>query len=89
MFNKVLCSILVCTLILSGCTNSALVTNESSSHKDTTTVKDVENIENYKMQYDAFIENVSDVVGFTIAEYLPFDEFKLHKMFKSLKIFSD
>ena len=35
------------------------------------------------------IENVSDVVGFTIAEYLPFDEFKLHKMFKSLKIFSD
>lgn len=31
----------------------------------------------------------SDVVGFTIAEYLPFDEHTLHKMFADIKIFSD
>lgn len=31
----------------------------------------------------------ADVVGFTIAEYLPFDEHKLHKMFADIKIFSD
>lgn len=31
----------------------------------------------------------SDVIGFTIAEYLPFDEHKLHKMFAGIKIFSD
>ncbi|MGI5899620.1 MAG: arginase family protein [Christensenellales bacterium] len=34
------------------------------------------------------IEN-ADVVGFTIAEYLPFDEHKLHKMFADINIFSD
>jgi len=27
----------------------------------------------------------SDVVGFTIAEFLPFDEHKLHKMFRASK----
>ena len=30
-----------------------------------------------------------DVVGFTIAEYLPFDEHKLHDMFAEIKIFKD
>jgi len=31
----------------------------------------------------------SDVVGFTIAEYLPFDEYKLHNMFADIKMFND
>lgn len=31
----------------------------------------------------------SDVVGFTIAEYLPFDEHKLHKMLSSIALFTD
>ena len=31
----------------------------------------------------------ADVVGFTIAEYLPFDEHKLHKMFSGIKMFTD
>ena len=31
----------------------------------------------------------SDVVGFTIAEYLPFDEYNLHKMFADIKIFKE
>ena len=31
----------------------------------------------------------SDVVGFTIAEYLPFDEHRLHKMLAGLKIFTE
>lgn len=31
----------------------------------------------------------SDVVGFTIAEYLPFDEQKLHDMFAGIKLFND
>lgn len=31
----------------------------------------------------------SDVVGLTIAEYLPFDEHKLHKMFADLPLFND
>jgi arginase len=31
----------------------------------------------------------ADVIGFTIAEYLPFDEHKLHKMFADIKIFSN
>ncbi len=31
----------------------------------------------------------SDVVGFTIAEYLPFDEYKLHKMFRDIKLFTE
>lgn len=31
----------------------------------------------------------SDVVGFTIAEYLPFDEHKLHDMFAGIKLFND
>ena len=35
------------------------------------------------------ITNNADVVGFTIAEYLPFDEYKLHKMFADIKIFTD
>ena len=35
------------------------------------------------------ITNNCDVVGFTIAEYLPFDEYKLHKMFSSIGIFTE
>lgn len=30
----------------------------------------------------------SDVVGFTIAEYLPFDEHRLHKMFSGISLFT-
>lgn len=36
-----------------------------------------------------FITEGSDVVGFTIAEYLPFEEHKLHKMFTEISIFTD
>ena len=35
------------------------------------------------------ITDESDVVGFTIAEYLPFDEHKLHNMFAGLNLFTD
>ncbi|TCP90087.1 arginase [Cricetibacter osteomyelitidis] len=35
------------------------------------------------------ISRNADVVGFTIAEYLPFDEHKLHKMFKSIRLFNE
>ena len=31
----------------------------------------------------------SNVVGFTFAEYLPFDEHKLHKMFSKIKLFTE
>lgn len=31
----------------------------------------------------------SDVVGFTIAEYLPFDEHRLHKMFAGITLFTE
>ena len=31
----------------------------------------------------------SDVVGFTIAEYLPFDEYHLHKMLSHIKLFKE
>ena len=31
----------------------------------------------------------TDVVGFTIAEYLPFDEYKLHNMLADINIFND
>jgi len=36
----------------------------------------------------AITEN-SDVVGFTIAEYLPFDEHRLHKMLSGIKLFTE
>lgn len=36
-----------------------------------------------------YITENSDVVGFTIAEYLPFDEHKLHKMFSEISIFTE
>ena len=35
------------------------------------------------------ITNNADIVGFTIAEYLPFDEYRLHKMFSGIKMFTD
>ena len=35
------------------------------------------------------ITDTANVVGFTIAEYLPFDEHKLHNMFANIKIFND
>lgn len=31
----------------------------------------------------------ADVVGFTIAEYLPFDEHRLHKMFSKIRLFTE
>ncbi|KAG4084400.1 arginase family protein [Neocallimastix lanati (nom. inval.)] len=48
-----------------------------------------------KMKMDKLAEvlNVitsnSDVVGFTISEYLPFDEHKLHKMLSGIKLFTE
>lgn len=35
------------------------------------------------------ITEESNVVGFTIAEYLPFDEHKLHDMLAGLRIFTE
>lgn len=35
------------------------------------------------------ITSQADVVGFTIAEYLPFDEHRLHKMFSGIKLFTE
>lgn len=35
------------------------------------------------------IQQCVDVVGFTIAEYLPFDEYRLHKMLSEIKIFEE
>ncbi len=35
------------------------------------------------------ISDGSDVVGFTVAEYLPFDEHRLHKMLSDIKIFTE
>lgn len=35
------------------------------------------------------ITDNSDVVGFTIAEYLPFDEYKLHKMLAGITLFTE
>lgn len=35
------------------------------------------------------ITSNSDVVGLTIAEYLPFDEYKLHQMFNKIKLFNE
>ena len=37
----------------------------------------------------SFITNHTDVVGFTIAEYLPFDEYKLYNIFSKIKLFND
>ncbi|BEU88609.1 hypothetical protein TAMA11512_20730 [Selenomonas sp. TAMA-11512] len=34
------------------------------------------------------ITTEGDVVGFTIAEYLPFDEHRLHKLFAGLSVFT-
>lgn len=36
-----------------------------------------------------FITGHSDVVGFTVAEYLPFDEHRLHKMFTGISLFTE
>lgn len=35
------------------------------------------------------VTGLADVVGFTIAEYLPFDEYRLHKMFSRIKLFTE
>ena len=37
----------------------------------------------------SLISNQADIVGFTIAEYLPFDEYRLHKMFSGIKLFTE
>ena len=31
-----------------------------------------------------YIQENTDIIGFTIAEYLPFDEYRLHKMFSKI-----
>lgn len=36
-----------------------------------------------------YITDNSDIVGFTIAEYLPFDEHKLYKMLTEIKLFTE
>lgn len=36
-----------------------------------------------------YIETQSDIVGLTIAEYLPFDEHRLHKIFSGIKLFTE
>lgn len=35
------------------------------------------------------IGNNTDVVVFTVAEYLPFDEHRLHKMLSGVKLFTN
>lgn len=35
------------------------------------------------------IQENADIVGFTIAEYLPFDEYRLHKMLSKIKLFKE
>lgn len=35
------------------------------------------------------IASNGNITGFTIAEYLPFDEYRLHRMFSNLSIFTD
>lgn len=35
------------------------------------------------------MQDSSDVVGLTVAEYLPFDEYRLHLMFERVRIFKD
>ena len=48
-----------------------------------------------KMKMDKLAEvlkliiDESDVVGFTVAEYLPFDEHRLHKMLSGIKLFTE
>ena len=46
------------------------------------------NMENLSGILKAITED-SDVVGFTIAEYLPFDEHRLHKMLSGIKLFTE
>ena len=52
-----------------------------------------QNNKNNNNKFDTEILQVitenSDVEGFTIAEYLPFDEHKLYKMFSKIKLFTD
>ena len=38
---------------------------------------------------DRFISEESDIAGFTIAEYLPFDEHRLHDMLARLPLFTE
>lgn len=35
------------------------------------------------------IQDCSDIVGFTIAEYLPFDEYRLHRALSKIKLFTE
>lgn len=52
------------------------------SHGGKMTIAELSNILNC-------ITNIADVVGFTIAEYLPFDEYALHNMLKNIDIFNE
>jgi len=60
--------------------NKALVGDGSGSGKMT--------MEKLSSVLKCITEN-ADVVGFTIAEYLPFDEHELHKILAGIKIFGD
>lgn len=44
--------------------------------------------ENLAQVLKSIAEN-ANVAGFTIAEYLPFDEYKLHQMFSGIKLFCE
>lgn len=35
------------------------------------------------------IQQYSDIIGFTIAEYLPFDEYRLHNIFSDISLFTE
>ena len=35
------------------------------------------------------IQDCSNIAGFTIAEYLPFDEYRLHKMFSKINLLTE
>ena len=36
-----------------------------------------------------YIQENTGIIGFTIAEYLPFDEYRLYKMFSKIGLFSE
>lgn len=36
-----------------------------------------------------YIQENTDIIGFTIAEYLPFDEYRVHKTFSKISLFSE
>ena len=57
------------------------LSTSANSHQDIT-------LEKLSEVLHLITEN-SDVVGFTVAEYLPFDEHRLNKMLSEINIFTD